>query len=58
MKNLLTKCIALCLMPLLLTGCWQEPVTEEASNSLLPEEELLSEPIGSRVILPEHFSLP
>lgn len=58
MKQFLLKCIALCLIPLILTGCWQEPVTEEESNSLLPEEELLSEPIGSRVILPEHFSLP
>lgn len=58
MKQQIIKCIALCLMPLLLTGCWQEPIMEEKSNSLLPEEEILSESTTSRVILPEHFSLP
>lgn len=59
MKKRLFKCLCACLLfPVLLTGCWQEtaPPVSEDSGLLQPGEEL--DASESRVILPEHFSLP
>lgn len=57
MKKRLLKCLCACLLlPVLLAGCWQEPPVSEDSGPLQPGEE--PEPAESRVILPEHFSLP
>lgn len=59
MKRRLLNMICFLLLPaLLLTGCWQEepPISEDAE---LPQgSQLVPESSGSRVILPELFSLP
>lgn len=58
MKQHLWKLLPLLLLPLLLTGCWQdEPPLSEENDLLQPIEELLETP-GSKVILPDIFSLP
>lgn len=58
MKQRLTTLLCLALPVLLLTGCWQEDLGDlDAEEQLLQLEET-EEPTGSRVILPELFSLP
>lgn len=59
MKKRLFKCLCACLLlPVLLTGCWQEDASpvSESGGLLQPGEE--PDVPESRVILPERFSLP
>lgn len=55
-KRLLTMLCALCLLPALLTGCWQEP-DPPADTGLLPTEDE-SAVIGKPLALPTEFALP
>ena len=59
MKQRLLKTICFLLLPvLLLTGCWQEEPSLLGEGELLQTDQQETEPSGSRVILPELFSLP
>lgn len=48
---------ALCLVPVILTGCWQEDPNEQDILPI-PEEETEPQDTGARTVLPESFALP
>lgn len=56
-KRLLTTLFLLCLLPTLLTGCWQEESIESEAGLLLPGENDTT-PAESQTVLPAAFSLP
>lgn len=59
MKKCLLNCLcAALLLPALLTGCWQEASSPPEDTGLLQPGEKEPGAMESRVILPEHFSLP
>ena len=58
MKLRLMKMFCLLLPVLLLTGCWQEEPPLPGNGELLQTDQQDADSAGSRVILPELFSLP
>jgi peptide/nickel transport system substrate-binding protein len=58
MKKRLIKVLAAALLPILLTGCWQEEPDNQETSLLQPGEEIQTDSTETRVVLPEIFSLP
>ena len=56
-KRFWKTALTLCLVPALLSGCWQDTPEEPDSSQLLTDEELAGE-IPQDVTLPETFTLP
>lgn len=58
MKRRLRVLLALLLPALLLTGCWQEELTEDPEDMLLPSGEEEPPEEKKETVLPERFALP